>query len=126
MRFGDQNCTAAQYDRAVWKRVHERVGKLVVPLFREGNLAERVGIICKTRSGLALEGSDFIGINSTIWFDPLQASATCNITIIDDTYYESSEDFFVSLEENAAVGMAKPVQGASEIRVIINADNKDG
>ena len=106
--------------------VNEGVGTLAIDLFRTGNLAARVGVICKTLSGVALEGFDFVGRNSTVWFEPHQTSTTCNITIIDDPLNESSERFSVILEEDVEVGMAKTTDGASEIRVTINADSNDG
>lgn len=61
-----------------------------------------------------------------VWFSPNQSYAMCNVTIIDDTVYESSERFFVYIEENANQGMARIEEGASEISVVIDADSNDG
>lgn len=106
--------------------MNEGVGTLAIDVFRTGNLAARVGVICKTLSGVALEDIDFVGRNSMVWFEPRQTSTTCNITIIDDLLNESSERFSVILEENSEVGIAKTVEGASEMRVTINSDSNDG
>ena len=107
------------------RNVDEGINILAINISRRRNTHDRVGILCRTEPRVAIEGSDFVRRNSVVWFDANQTVATCNVSIINDKLFESSELFRVVLE-SVENGRALPDQHFSEMCVFIAVDINDG
>lgn len=82
---------------------NESIGKIAVPIIRNGDLSQFVSVICYTRQLTAIEDSDYIGRysleQSRINFSPGEKIKDCVIDIIDDSIYEAHEAFQVRLSD---------------------------
>ncbi|KAM8864960.1 extracellular matrix organizing protein FRAS1 isoform 2-T3 [Synchiropus picturatus] len=122
---------ALQFDQKTY-HVNESGGFVRAPVLRRGDTSGTVSVLCYTQSRSArgsslhaLEsGSDFksrgMSKDSRVVFAPGVSMATCDVTLIDDSEYELSEEFQVMLSdasENARLG---DITGA---RVVINGPN---
>ena len=103
----------------------EGISVLAINITRSRNVHDRVGILCRTEPAVAKEDLDFVMRSSVVWFDVNETTTTCNVTIINDKLYESSELLRVILEA-ADNGRALPDQQFSEMCVFIAADINDG
>lgn len=80
--------------------VPEGIGTFNLTLFRHGNLAFRLGVVCYT-DGIHTE--DYIqrpkaDPDSIVYFLPGQSETYCPITIVDDKLNEQKEHFDVKIE----------------------------
>ncbi|KJE98052.1 ephrin type-A receptor 4a [Capsaspora owczarzaki ATCC 30864] len=91
----------------------EESGAVVVTITRARGLFGSVSVRLTTSSGTALEGSDFVGLDTTIVFDAGVSSVSTAITVIDDTIPELAENFVVALSSptgGAILSSSNPIQ----------------
>ncbi|XP_029959982.1 extracellular matrix organizing protein FRAS1 [Salarias fasciatus] len=107
-----------QFDKKTY-HVNESSGFVHVPIERKGDTSSTVSALCYTVAGSArgsglhaLEsGSDFksrgTAADSRVILGPGVAMSTCDVTLVDDSEYELSEDFQLVLadaSDNARTG----------------------
>ena len=76
---------------------------LSLRITRQGNLAERIGVICyTTRSGFFLypdfEERHVGSVNSIVYFEPYATDAICEVEVFADNDPEGTEKFTVGLQ----------------------------
>uniref|UniRef100_T1KPR5 Calx-beta domain-containing protein n=1 Tax=Tetranychus urticae TaxID=32264 RepID=T1KPR5_TETUR len=77
--------------------VMENVGQFAVTVAREGDLSKSIAVDFATEDGTANAGSDYIGVNETIVFQPNETSKQVMISVIDDDVFEEDEHFYCRL-----------------------------
>ncbi|KAK3099400.1 hypothetical protein FSP39_003828 [Pinctada imbricata] len=114
-------------------KVDEKIGEILVPVRRTGDITDELWVICATvpdtatgtKDNQILSGSDYISRpddqRSIIRFDTMQSERYCRVAIIDDSLYEEEEKFQVVLRET----MGGRVGDGSSATVYIKPDNDD-
>ena len=97
------NASGPQSDCNYMTTIEENPTTLSLRITRQGNLAERIGVICYTLSSEFVLFSDFeerdIASNSSIvYFEPNTTDAVCEVSILDDADPEGTEKFTVRLQ----------------------------
>nr|XP_026692904.1 extracellular matrix protein FRAS1 isoform X2 [Ciona intestinalis] len=81
--------------------VEETSGVVSVKIQRTGDISSGTSVICYTRQSTAVVEEDFVERSLTetsrVYFNPGQTVAFCNVTIIDNGIFESSEQFRIKL-----------------------------
>ncbi|CAK8671603.1 unnamed protein product [Clavelina lepadiformis] len=82
-------------------QVKETDGVVSLAVQRDGDISSRASVICYTRQNTASVEQDFterpLTEMSRIVFEPGQRASLCNVSVVDDKVYESSETFTVRL-----------------------------
>ncbi|XP_035245707.1 extracellular matrix protein FRAS1-like isoform X1 [Anguilla anguilla] len=116
--FDPEDEPTLQFDNTIY-HVKESAGILLVPIERKGDTSAMVSVLCytvpKSAQGSSLlsseAGSDFYtrgaSGESRVEFGPGSRVSTCDVSLIDDSEYEPSEEFELVLSDpsdNARIG----------------------
>ncbi|XP_072026796.1 extracellular matrix protein 3-like [Amphiura filiformis] len=93
----------------VTNEVQENAGKLTVTLERCGDLTASDSVVLFTNPATASDGKDYDGVNVVKTFAAMETTITHEIPIIDDTEYETDEEFFVRIRPYLGQTMVDPV-----------------
>ncbi|KAJ8339232.1 hypothetical protein SKAU_G00360180 [Synaphobranchus kaupii] len=116
--FDPEDEPTLQFDKKTY-HVKESTGILLAPIERKGDTSSMVSVLCytvpKSAMGSSLPsseaGSDFytrrVSGESRVVFGPGSRVSTCEVRLIDDNEYETSEEFELVLSDpsdNARIG----------------------
>jgi hypothetical protein len=99
----------------------EASGGIALTITKTGTSALTHSVSYATSGGSATAGADYTAVSSSISFSPGETVKTINIPILDDSVYEGSENFLVTL--SGATGGASVSGGAGQASVMI-VDNE--
>ena len=77
--------------------VNENAGTVTVQLLRSGGSDGEVAINYQTVDGSAVAGRDYVASSGTVVFAERETTAEIVISLIDDSYIESAEDFSIEI-----------------------------
>lgn len=79
--------------------VCESTGCLSVSVKRSGNKHTRFNVRYRTQEGTAKAGTDYVHVEGLLEFMPGVMSRDITVAILDDTEWESAEDFYIELSD---------------------------
>jgi hypothetical protein len=98
----------------------ENGGTLSIAVRRTGGSFGPAAALCITSNGSATSGTDYTAVSQTLnWANGDAANKTCAIPILDDTTYEGTETFTVSLSNVSGASLGTP----SSATVTINEND---
>jgi solute carrier family 8 (sodium/calcium exchanger) len=95
---GEAKKTIVQF-AALSYAVVESAGSREVFVERSGNLDKKVRVKFSTREGTAKAGLDYIERSDELIFDPGVKLLPISLQIVDDTAFETDEEFYVDLRD---------------------------
>lgn len=109
VEIGDNEAPVVQFDPAGYT-ISEAIGTVPLRVLRSGILDAAMSVSYVSGPGSASNNSDFVPVSGTLNFVAGQASATVNVTIVNDSAVEPNEAFKATLSapSGATLG-AKPV-----------------
>jgi solute carrier family 8 (sodium/calcium exchanger) len=108
---GDSKKTIIEF-AALSYAVVENAGTREVFVERSGNLDKKVRVKFSTREGTAKAGLDYVDRSDELIFDPGVKFLPISLQIVDDTAFETDEEFYVDLREPEIIDADENASGA--------------
>jgi len=103
--------------------VSEAQGSVVVPVFREGNLAGTASVTVRPVAGTAAAGTDFDGADRLVTFAPGENQQSATISLVNDFVVEADKTFALSLV-NPSPGFA--IAAPATVNINLLDDDRPG
>lgn len=104
--------------------VLENARVLKVPVSRRGDINVHAAVSFKTREGTAKAPQDYEHVEGRLEFRPGETLQFIEVPIIDDSSYESDEEFYIDLDR--VDGSPETLIGESTCEVVIIDDDEPG
>jgi solute carrier family 8 (sodium/calcium exchanger) len=106
--------------------VKESDKQVVCEITRTGDIKSKAKVRVKTRDGTAKAGDDYEAVDEDLWFFWNQKSRKVTIKIFEDSEYEETEDFYVTLSVPQDQTNNFDLTEQSEAKVLIFDNNHPG
>ena len=104
--------------------VSETAGTVSIPVYRSGSTAQAASVNYTTVAGTATAGSDYVTTSGTLnWAVGDSATKNIVVTLSDDTAFESTETFGVTLSSPSAGANLSPSETTATVNLTSNDDD---